>query len=59
MTGLAFFWARLGAIVTPYLAQVLSPISLVGTVSVYTVVGLLAAVAAAILPTETAGRDLE
>ena len=59
MTGSAFFWTRLGAIVTPFLAQVLAgSFSTLGTVSVYSVGGLLAAVAAVLLPIETAGRDL-
>jgi len=57
--GFSFFWFRLGAMVTPYLAQVLAFSSTMATVTVYGVLGLLAMVASLLLPRETVGRELE
>ncbi|XP_046683021.1 synaptic vesicle 2-related protein [Homalodisca vitripennis] len=51
--------ARLGAMVTPYIAQVLLQSSLLVATSVYGVAALLAAVACVLLPIETKGRELK
>lgn len=50
--------ARLGAMVTPYVAQVLLKSSVAVAVSVYAVAAVLAAVACVILPIETRGKEL-
>ena len=44
---------------TPYLAQVLAFSSTLATVTVYAVLGLVALVAALLLPRETAGTYLQ
>ncbi|XP_062410107.1 synaptic vesicle 2-related protein-like [Sardina pilchardus] len=51
--------ARVGALLTPFVAQVLLRSSVYLTLSVYCVCSLLAAVAAWFLPIETAGRALQ
>ncbi|KAF9418726.1 hypothetical protein HW555_004554 [Spodoptera exigua] len=50
--------ARLGAMVTPYVAQVLLKNSIVIATSVYSLVAVLAAVACLALPIETKGREM-
>ncbi|KAF5400878.1 synaptic vesicle 2 protein isoform X1 [Paragonimus heterotremus] len=51
--------ARLGAILTPYVAQVMLPeVSQIGALSLYAVVGILCSVLSFLLPIETAGSDL-
>ena len=50
--------ARLGAMLTPNIAQVLMKSSLSSAVSVYVVVALLSAVACVLLPVETKGKEL-
>lgn len=49
--------ARLGAMATPYVAQVLLQTSLWGAVSVYGVFAMLAAIACLLLPYETQGNN--
>ncbi|XP_054280439.1 synaptic vesicle 2-related protein [Macrosteles quadrilineatus] len=51
--------ARLGAMVTPYIAQVMLQSSLVVAMGVYGVAALLAAIACVLLPIETKGRELK
>ena len=51
--------ARLGAIITPFIAQILLKMSPHLTVSIYGVVALLASIAAMSLPVETKGRQLK
>ena len=50
--------ARLGAMLTPNIAQVLMKSSLSSAVAVYVVVALLSAVACLLLPVETKGKEL-
>jgi len=50
--------ARVGAMLTPYIAQVLLKTSLYSAVIVYAVIGLLAAIIAWFLPVETLGLQL-
>ena len=50
--------ARVGAMLTPYIAQVLLKTSLYSAVIVYAVIGLLAAITAWFLPVETLGLQL-
>ncbi|XP_048114474.1 synaptic vesicle 2-related protein-like isoform X3 [Alosa alosa] len=52
-------FARVGALLTPFVAQVLLRSSVYLTLSVYCVCSLLGAVAAWFLPIETAGRALQ
>ncbi|XP_072163901.1 synaptic vesicle 2-related protein-like [Diadema setosum] len=51
--------ARIGAIITPFVAQVLLPISKNLTVGVYGAVCLVAALACLLLPIETKGRAMQ
>ena len=51
--------ARVGAIITPFLAQVLLKISPHLAISIYGTVALLAAAASLLLPIETKGRQLK
>ncbi|RNA37835.1 synaptic vesicle 2-related [Brachionus plicatilis] len=51
--------ARIGAIITPFVAQVLLKVSPYFAISIYAIVGLLAAIASMLLPIETRGRKLE
>lgn len=51
--------ARIGAIVTPFVAQVLLKTSAYLAISTYGVMSLIAAVAAICLPIETKGRDMK
>lgn len=50
--------ARFGAMITPYVAQVLLKSSITFATSIYTVSALLAAVACILLPIETRGKEL-
>ena len=50
--------ARVGAIATPFIAQILLKVSPHLTLSIYGVVALLASIAAMSLPVETKGRML-
>ncbi|XP_048523169.1 synaptic vesicle 2-related protein [Dendroctonus ponderosae] len=50
--------ARLGAMVTPYVAQVLLKTSITFATSTYAVAALLASIACMLLPIETAGKEL-
>lgn len=50
--------ARLGAMVTPYVAQVLLKSSLSLAITIYTIAALSAAVACMLLPIETNGKEL-
>ncbi|KAF5308161.1 hypothetical protein FQR65_LT06341 [Abscondita terminalis] len=50
--------ARLGAMITPYVAQVLLKSSVVLATTVYAAAAILAAIACMILPIETKGREL-
>nr|XP_018673260.1 synaptic vesicle 2-related protein [Ciona intestinalis] len=51
--------ARVGAIITPFIAQVMLRHSKPLTVSIYAVVSLLAAVCCLLLPIETKGRSMQ
>ncbi|XP_052454713.1 synaptic vesicle 2-related protein-like [Carassius gibelio] len=51
--------ARVGALITPFIAQVLLKSSVYLTVSVYLICCLLGTVASLVLPTETTGRSLQ
>ncbi|XP_022913065.1 synaptic vesicle 2-related protein [Onthophagus taurus] len=51
--------ARFGAMVTPYVAQVLLKSSITFATTIYGIAALLAAVACLILPIETRGKELE
>lgn len=50
--------ARLGAMITPYVAQVLVRESIPLAVTVYGIAGFLAAVASHFLPYETSGKEM-
>ena len=50
--------ARFGAMMTPYIAQVLMKASLSAAVSVYVSVGVIASVSCLLLPIETKGKSL-
>ncbi|XP_041982949.1 synaptic vesicle 2-related protein [Aricia agestis] len=50
--------ARLGAMITPYVAQVLLKNSVLTATAVYSIAALLAAVACLALPIETKGREM-
>lgn len=52
-------FARIGAIITPFIAQVLLRYSLHATVALYAGVAIIAAVLSRLLPIETKGRQLE
>ncbi|XP_061197259.1 putative transporter SVOPL isoform X1 [Saccostrea echinata] len=56
--GTASAWARVGAMLTPFIAQVLLDKSLSSAVWVYGSLGTLAALCAVLLPIETKGRVL-
>lgn len=51
--------ARVGAIITPVIAQVLLRVSPHAAVSIYGTVGFLASIFSLLLPIETKGRDLK
>lgn len=50
--------ARLGAMITPYIAQVLVKTSISAATTVYAVAAILAAIACLVLPIETRGKEL-
>ena len=50
--------ARVGAMLTPYIAQVMLRTNLYSAVSVYAVIGILAGINSLFLPTETLGLTL-
>lgn len=50
--------ARLGAMITPYVAQVLLKSSILTAVMIYGSAAILAALACLMLPIETSGKDL-
>lgn len=56
--GTSSSWARVGAMLTPFLAQVLLDASLTAAVWVYGVICFVCAICAALLPIETKGRVL-
>lgn len=56
--GASSSWARVGAMVTPFVAQVLLDQSLTAAVWVYGGVCVCAAILTALLPIETMGREL-
>ena len=51
--------ARIGAIITPFIAQVLLRLSPYLAISIYGTVALLASIACLLLPVETKGRELK
>ncbi|XP_049942371.1 synaptic vesicle 2-related protein [Schistocerca serialis cubense] len=51
--------ARLGAMVTPYVAQVLMQASLILATAVYAVAAIMAAIACFLLPVETQGKEMK
>ena len=51
-------FARIGAMLTPYIAQVLLKMSLYAAISVYAVIGVLAGLTAWFLPIEPLGLQL-
>merc|ERR1719495_1881227 len=51
--------ARAGAMITPYIAQVLLPRSFRGAISVYALSTLVATLCCFFLPIETKGRDMK
>jgi sugar phosphate permease len=57
--GSASSMARIGAMITPYLAQVLIKKTFNGTITVYVIATALAAICAFLLPIETRGRELK
>jgi sugar phosphate permease len=57
--GCASSMARIGAMITPYLAQVLIKQTFYGTIGVYILATALAALCAFLLPIETRGRELK
>ena len=57
--GSASSMARIGAMITPYLAQVLIKQTFYGTISIYILTTGLAAFCAFLLPIETRGRELK
>lgn len=50
--------ARLGAMVTPYVAQVLLKSSITMATTVYAAAALLAAIGCLVLPIETSGKEM-
>ena len=52
-------FARIGAIVTPFIAQVLLKISIYAAISIYGTIAILAAIASYFLPVETKGREMK
>ena len=51
-------FARVGALITPFIAQVISNQSQQLAASTYGIVTLIAAISCAMLPIETKGRDM-
>ena len=57
--GCASSMSRIGAMITPYLAQVLIKKTFHGTIAVYVIATALAALCSILLPIETRGRELK
>ena len=57
--GCASSMSRIGAMITPYLAQVLIKQTFYGTISIYVIATAVAAIFALFLPIETRGRELK
>jgi hypothetical protein len=57
--GSASSMARIGAMITPYLAQVLIKKTFNGTIAVYVIATAIAAICGFLLPIETRGRELK
>jgi MFS family permease len=57
--GCASSMARIGAMITPYLAQVLIKQTFYGTIGIYVFATAMAALCAFLLPIETRGRELK
>lgn len=57
--GSASSMARIGAMITPFLAQVLIKHTFNGTIGIYTAATAIAAICAILLPIETRGRELK
>ncbi|CAF0982668.1 unnamed protein product [Rotaria sordida] len=57
--GCASSMARIGAMITPFLAQVLIKHTFHGTIAIYMIATAMAAVCAILLPIETRGRELK
>lgn len=56
--GCASSMSRVGAMITPFLAQVLIKHTFSGTIAIYVLTTAIAAVCAVLLPIETRGREL-
>jgi len=56
--GIGSMFGRFGAIITPYVAQVLIDLSLYYGLGVYAAIGFISFIVACCLPIETKGRDL-
>jgi hypothetical protein len=52
-------FARIGAIVTPFIAQVLLKASIHSAISIYGTIALIAAIVSYFLPVETKGREMK
>jgi MFS family permease len=57
--GCASSMSRIGAMITPYLAQVLIKKTFNGTIAVYVIATAIAAICSFLLPIETRGRELK
>lgn len=57
--GCASSMSRIGAMITPFLAQVLIKTSFRGTIAIYAVATCVAAICGYLLPIETKGRELK
>ena len=57
--GCASSMSRIGAMITPYLAQVLIKKTFHGTITIYVIATAIAAICACLLPIETKGRELK
>jgi MFS family permease len=57
--GCASSMSRIGAMITPYLAQVLIKQTFHGTIAIYIIATAIAAIFALLLPIETRGRELK
>ena len=57
--GCASSMSRIGAMITPFLAQVLIKQTFYGTISIYVIATAMAAIFALFLPIETRGRELK
>ncbi|CAF2261310.1 unnamed protein product [Rotaria magnacalcarata] len=57
--GCASSMSRIGAMITPFLAQVLIKHTFSGTIAIYAITTAMAAICAVLLPIETRGRELK